>query len=200
MATPAVPPAALKALQDSGVAQTDGHSASGLCTVPLSALVKLLTAATGAKAGNLDDAPAFLVLRAAIDGTTLDDCVLFKFVFEISVLANAWTQVKLLPESIAIVASTISSAARGDESEADGPVSSEAVITTAQGQHCFLAHKAGVYTVAVEGLSAYANKAKTQVDLQRLPPCSRCVHADLHHYHRLTDCCLPLLRLARASR
>ena len=169
MATPAVTPAALKALQDSGVAQTDGHSASGLCTVPIAALVKLLSA-TGPKAGNLDDVPAFLLLRESIDGTTLDDCVLFKFVFEISVLANAWTQVKLLPESIAIVSSSIS-AARDSESETD---------STSQGQHCFLAQKAGVYTVAVEGLSAYANKAKTQVDLQRLPLCSRCVLAELH--------------------
>ena len=177
MATPAVTPAALKALQDSGVAQTDGHSASGLCTVPIAALVKLLSA-TGPKAGNLDDVPAFLLLRESIDGTTLDDCVLFKFVFEISVLANAWTQVKLLPESIAIVSSSIS-AARDSESETDS-TSGEAVITTAQGQHCFLAQKAGVYTVAVEGLSAYANKAKTQVDLQRLPLCSRCVLAELH--------------------
>ena len=109
-ATPSRAQAVLKALQDSGAAQTDAHSGSGLCTVPIAALVKLLDDSLTQQQhnkGNVDDTPAFLLLSVGIDGTTLDDCVLFKFTFEVSVLASSWTQVKLLPETVAIVSSSI---------------------------------------------------------------------------------------------
>lgn len=35
--------------------------------------------------------------------------------------------------------------------------------------------RAGKYTVHIDALYSYANKAKTQVELSQLPPCSRLV-------------------------
>ena len=74
---------------------TDGHSDAGLCTIPVSALVKLLAAsgccqtcqsvsdtraccaALGGKTGNVAQPPPYVLLSLTIQGENQADCAQF---------------------------------------------------------------------------------------------------------------------------